>query len=70
MAWVFESVHSCSPETSLVVQCLRFHALSTGGPGSIPDQGTRAHMPQLRVRMPQLKISCAATKIEDPEGQG
>lgn len=25
------------------------------GPGSIPGLGTRAHMPQVRVRMPQLK---------------
>ena len=41
-----------------------------GGVGSIPSQGTRSHLPQLRVRMPQLKIlhnwrlkiSCALTK--------
>ena len=37
------------------------------GPGSIPGQETRSHMLQLRVRMPQLKIPHAATKIEDPE---
>ena len=30
--------------TSLVVQWLRLHAPNAGGPGSIPDQGTRSHM--------------------------
>ncbi|TEA39938.1 hypothetical protein DBR06_SOUSAS10310031, partial [Sousa chinensis] len=48
---------------SLVVQCLRLHAPNAGGPGSIPGQGTRSHMPQLRVCMTQLKILCAAMKI-------
>ena len=32
------------------------------GPGLIPGQGTRSHMWQLRVCMPQLKILCATTK--------
>ena len=41
--------------TSLVVQWLRLHAPNAGGPGSIPSQGTRSHMPQ-------LKILLAATK--------
>ena len=36
------------PGTSLVVQWLRLPALNAGGPGSIPGQGTRSHMPQLR----------------------
>ena len=35
-------------------QWLRLHAPNAGGPGSIPGQGTRSHMPQ-------LKIPCAAT---------
>ena len=35
---------------SLVVQWLRFHAAGRG-PGSIPGQGTRSHMPQIRVCM-------------------
>jgi len=35
--------------TSLVVQWLRLHAPNTGGLGSIPHQGTRSHVPQLRV---------------------
>ena len=38
-----------------MVQWLRLLAPNAGGPGSIPGQGTRSHMLQLRVRMPQLK---------------
>ena len=41
--------------TSLVVQWLRLCAASAGGLGSIPGQGTRSHVPQ-------LKIPHAATK--------
>ena len=44
------------PETSLVVHWLRLSAPNVGRPGSVPGQGTRAHMPQ-------LKILCAATKM-------
>ncbi|TEA31390.1 hypothetical protein DBR06_SOUSAS710183, partial [Sousa chinensis] len=36
---------------SLVIQWLRLHAPSAGGPGSIPGQKTRSHMPQLRTHM-------------------
>ena len=43
--------------TSLVVQWLRLHTPNTGGLGSIPGQGTRSHVPQLRVRGPQLRSS-------------
>ena len=32
--------------------------------GSIPGQGTRSHMPQLRVYMLQLKIQRTATKTQ------
>ena len=39
---------SCYVVTSLVSHWLRHHALNAGGPGSIPGQGTRFHMPQLR----------------------
>ena len=48
--------------TSLVTQWLRLRAPSAGGPGSIPGQGTRSHMLQLRVHMLQLKILHATTK--------
>ena len=34
--------------TSLVVQWLRLCAPNAGGPGSLPGQGTRSHMPQGR----------------------
>ena len=34
--------------TSLVVQWLRFHAPNVGGLGSIPGQGTRSLMPQVK----------------------
>ena len=50
---------------------LRLRAPNAGDPGSIPGQGTRSHMPQLRacvlqlrVRMPQLKDP--ACRNEDP----
>ena len=32
---------------------------NAGGLGLIPGQGTRSHMPLLRVRMPQLRTSAA-----------
>ena len=38
--------------TSLVVQWLRFHTPNVGDPGSIPGQGTRSHMPQQRLKIP------------------
>ena len=43
--------------TSLVVQWLRLHDPNAGTSGSIPGQGTRSRMAQLRVHMPQLKSS-------------
>ena len=42
-------------ETPLVIQWLRLHAPKARDPGSIPGQGTRSHMSQ-------LKIPCATTK--------
>ena len=49
-------------ETSLVVQWLRLCTPSAGGPGLISGQGTRSHMPQLRICTPQLKILHAVAK--------
>ena len=49
-------------ETSLVGQWLKLHIPNAAGPGSIPGQGTRSHMPQLNTCTPQLKISYATTK--------
>ena len=45
--------------TSLVVQWLRCQSPRAGGPGSIPGQGTRSHMLQLRVHVPQLSLGTA-----------
>ena len=39
-----------------MVQWLRLPAYNVGGSGSTPGQGTRSHMLQLRVHMPQLNI--------------
>ena len=55
--------HKCL-RTSLVVQRLRLCTPNARGQGSIPGQGTRSHVWQLRV--PQLKIPHAAVKIKDP----
>ena len=41
--------------TSLAIQWLRLRAPSAGGQGLNPGQGTRCHMPQLRVHRPQLR---------------
>ena len=49
----------CKTGTSLVVQQLEFHDPSAEGLDSIPGQGTRSCMMQ-------LKILHAAMKIEDP----
>ena len=45
--------------TSLAVQWLRLHTPNAGGPGSIPVQGTRSHMPQRRSHMRQLRPGTA-----------
>ena len=47
--------------TSQVVRRLRLHAPNAGGLGSIPGQGTKSHMLQLK------KIPHAITKIQDLE---
>ena len=59
-----ELVRNAGSGTSLMAQWLRLRTPNAGGPGSIPGQGTRSHMPQLRVRMLQLKIPRAATKTQ------
>ena len=51
---------------SLVVQWMRPCALNAKEPGSIPDEGIRSHMLQMRLNMLQLKIPHAPRKIEDP----
>ena len=44
-----------------MVQWLRHHAPITGGQGSIPGQGSKSHMSQLRVHILQLKMPHVAT---------
>ncbi|TEA33121.1 hypothetical protein DBR06_SOUSAS24310008, partial [Sousa chinensis] len=44
---------------SLVVQWLRLCAPNAGGPGSIPGQGTRSRMLQLKAPHAAMKIPCA-----------
>ena len=46
-------------DRDLVVQWLRLHAPNAGGLGSIPDQGTKSHVPQWRVHMLQLRPTAA-----------
>ena len=55
----------CHQGISPVVQRLRLRTPKAGGPGSTHGQGTRSHMSQLRVCMPQRRsrTSCATTKI-------
>ena len=47
-----------------MVQWLRLCTPNARDPGLIPGQGTRSHMPQLRVCMLQLKIPRANTKSQ------
>ena len=47
-----------------MVQWLRLCAPNSGGPDSVPGQGTIYRMPQLRVCIWQLKVSHAATKTQ------
>ena len=41
--------------SSLVVQWLRLHVPNSGGPGSIPGQESRSHMPQLKTPHAAMK---------------
>ena len=44
------------PKGLTVAQQLRLHAPNAGGLSSILGPGTRSHMLQLRVQMPQLGL--------------
>ena len=58
-----KGLETASAGTHLVVQWLRLHAPNAGGPGSVPSQGTRLLMLQLRAHMLRLKILHAAAKM-------
>ena len=45
--------------TSLVVQWLRFWVPNARGLGSIPGQGTKTHMPKLKIPHAQLRFGAA-----------
>ena len=55
--WLALKMHKTG--TCLVLQWLRLHAPNADSLSSIPGQGARP-------RMPQLRIPHAATKIEEP----
>ena len=44
-----ELIYKTEKGTSMVVQWLRLSAPNEGGPGSIPDQGTKSHMLWLKI---------------------
>ena len=50
--------------TSQVVQWLGLCAPNAGGPGSIPGQGTRSCMMQLKILHAATKIPCATSKTQ------
>ena len=54
MDW--ENQYSENEWASLVVWWLILGASNSGDLGSVPGQGTRSHMPQLRAPMLQLKL--------------
>ena len=47
---------------SLLVKWLRLHAPNAGGPGLIPDQGSRSHM--LQLRSGTVKLTTATKKVQ------
>ena len=54
---------------SLMVQWLGLHTPRAGGPSSIPGQGTRSHMPQLRVHMLQQRLNIQSASTETQGSQ-
>ena len=48
-----------NPRTTLVVQWLRLCAPNAGDLSSIPGQGTRSHMPQLKIPCATIKTWCS-----------
>ena len=47
-----------------MVQWVRLRGPNAGGPGLIPDQGTRSRMPQGRSRVQQLRPGAAKIKTK------
>ena len=47
-----------------MVQWLRFCTPNAGGPGSVPGQGIRYHMPQLKILYASVEIRDASCQTE------
>ena len=64
--WTYQvrTAYKTKPGTSLVVQWLRLYAPSARDPGSIPGQGTRSHMPQLKIPRAATKTWCSEINKE------
>ena len=52
----------------MMIQWLRLHSLNAGGWGSIPSQGTRSHLLQLKILHATTQSSHAAAKICHSQG--
>ena len=64
LGWEADTSSEVCWGTSLVAQWLRLYASNAGGLGSSPGKGSRYHMPQLWVCMPQRKIRGASTQTQ------
>ena len=64
--YMYADINKSSSGPFLVVQWLKLCSTNAGGLGSIPDQGTRSHVPQMGVQKLQPeKIPCATRWIKD-----
>ena len=52
-------------QTVLVVQWLRVCPPSAGDPDSVSGQGTRSHMPQLRILCAPTKTQCSQVNFKN-----
>ena len=57
--WALLTLKTEAGETCLVVQRLRLWMPKARGPGSIPGQGTRSHMTQLKISHAAAKTQCS-----------
>ena len=53
-----------------MIQWPRLHAPNAGGPGLIPGQGTRFHMPQLKISHSHATIKTLLRSFNGPEPSG
>ena len=55
--------------TAMVVQWVKLPAPNSGSPSLIPGQGTRSHMPQLKILHAAMKIKDPCTTTKTWQGQ-